>query len=274
MGFDRRGWTSRATSGRSSSPPPDDLERALRRRHPRDAAVPARWPSRPPSSSREGGHDHRRARRVVPAGHGGDELPQRAREDVGRGRGDRPRRPSVCATSTTPACTSWAATTTAARSGSAGAARRTCLPPYTELVRFDAGERLTGRRAARGRPRAAAASPRAAPAAEPVRALRRPARATTCPGCSTATPRRLPRLRVRDRPDGRRGLRARRRAPRLAARRSGRRRPSRRWREIVDGCKMLSFKLARRRAFDPRPLRRAGSPAPGAGAGPAATSLA
>ena len=34
------GWTSRATSGRSSSRAPDDLERLLRGRHPRDAAVP------------------------------------------------------------------------------------------------------------------------------------------------------------------------------------------------------------------------------------------
>ena len=35
------GWTSRATSGRSSSRPPEDLEVAVRHRHPRDAAVPA-----------------------------------------------------------------------------------------------------------------------------------------------------------------------------------------------------------------------------------------
>ena len=49
------------------------------------------------------------------------------------------------------------------------------LPPYTELVRFDAGPCLHGERAARGRARAAAPASRPPSSHQPVRALRRPA---------------------------------------------------------------------------------------------------
>ena len=46
--------------------------------------------------------------------------------------------------------TSSTARTTAASSASGASSRADVLPPYTELVRFDAGPRLRGRRAARG----------------------------------------------------------------------------------------------------------------------------
>ena len=96
-----------------------------------------------------------------------------------------------------------------------------------------------------------AARPSRAPAGlQPVRALRRAARARPA---ATARGRRqrLSRVRICDGEDGGLGIRGRRLPGAVAAR--GRRRspPARRCRRIVEGCKILSFRLARRRAFDP-----------------------
>ena len=126
------------------------------------------------------------------------------------------------------------------------------LPPYTELVRFDAGPRLAGEEL-----RAAAAALlrehlAAAPADEPVRALRR-ALADDLPGLlegdaadyhayAFATVRmvgsafEISASHV-DWLLGADGAEATEALTR-----------------IVDGCKVLSLKLARRRPFDPEPL--------------------
>ncbi len=84
------GWTSRATSGRSSSRRPRisscctaiDI-------HEMQPYRPLPDPDR--RADRAGADDHRRARLLVPARHGGHELPPRAREDLGRRGCDRPR---------------------------------------------------------------------------------------------------------------------------------------------------------------------------------------
>ena len=82
---------SRATSGRSSSRTPQDLEAPVRDRHPRDAAVPRLCRIRSPSSFARANGD-RGARLVVPAGHAVDRVSARAREELG---GDRRRSTSV-----------------------------------------------------------------------------------------------------------------------------------------------------------------------------------
>ena len=79
-----------------------------------------------------------------------------------------------------------------------------------------------GRGAARGRPGAAARPPRPASRRQPVRALRRRSSRRDLPALLAGDAAALPRLRLRDGPDGRLGVRDRRLARRLAARRRGR----------------------------------------------------
>ena len=74
---------------------------AVRGRHPRDAALPAvaRADRR---TDRARPDDHRRARHVVSSRHGGDELSQRARQDLSGGRLRSTPRASACIISTAP----------------------------------------------------------------------------------------------------------------------------------------------------------------------------
>ena len=72
-------------------PPPEDLEELFGDRHPRDAALPAAAAA-DRRADRRRADDDRRARLLVSARHRGDELSQRAREDLGDRRGDRPGR--------------------------------------------------------------------------------------------------------------------------------------------------------------------------------------
>ena len=240
----RRRWAACVAHGLRGRPV-DVLQAAARGpralfgdRHPRDAALPAaaRADRR---ADRRGRTIDRRARLLVPARHGGDELPARARQELGRS----PRR----STSTASGCAT--STARALRARRRGLPRR--LPARPRVLRRRAAAvhraRPLRRRAAPGRrgaarrgARAAAAPPRPAPAREPVRALRRAARATTC-RAARGRRRRLPRLRVRDRADGRRRrsssppshvdwLLGEPGAPAAAAMRA-----------IVDGCKVLSL---------------------------------
>ena len=107
--------------------------------------------------------DDGRARRLVPARHGRDELPDGAREDRRDRRGDRPRRGALPLLPQRVALRARAARTSAAsfRLGRPGPGD--VLPPYTELVRFDAGPRLAGAelRGRRARPAARPPRPRA-----------------------------------------------------------------------------------------------------------------
>ena len=88
LGVDWSGWTSRATSGRSSSPTSGDLEALF------GIDIHEMQPYRPlphqiAEQHRRRPDDDRRARRVVPARHGVDQLPGGARQDVGHRGGDR-----------------------------------------------------------------------------------------------------------------------------------------------------------------------------------------
>ena len=172
---------------------------------------------------------------------------------LGDRRGDRPRRASGCATSTTPACyeldgEDYRGVFRLGRDRSPDV-----LPPYTELVRFDAGPRLHGaalREAARELLRR---PPRPAPGDNPFERFGAPARAPTCPTCSTGDARRYHAYAFATVRMAGVGVRARRRARRLAARRGGRRRRPRRSRGSSTAARSSRFKLARRRAFDPQP---------------------
>ncbi len=124
------------------------------------------------------------------------------------------------------------------------------LPPYTELVRFDAGPCLRGaelREAARTLLRGHLAH---RPAEQPLRALRRSARAR--PAAPAGGRReRLSRLRVCDRQDGRLGVRGRLPLRREWLLGDAAGPASQALQRIVEGCKVLSFRLARRRPFEP-----------------------
>ncbi len=167
-------------------PRPEDLERALRRRHPRDAALPpaARADRR---ADPGGADDHRRARLLVPARHRGDQLPPRARQELRRRRGDRPRRRAP-ALLPRPRLL---------RARGRGLPRRLPARPRALRRRPAALHRARalrrrpapgGRGAARGGARAARPAPRPAPGDQPVRALRRAADARPAAACSRATP--------------------------------------------------------------------------------------
>ena len=126
----------------------------------------------------------------------------------------------------------------------------TVLPPYTELVRFDSGLASRERRFETGA-RTAPLPPRPRASGQPVQALRgapgrRPADA------AGGRRRRLPRLRVRDRPDGRCRVRAVRRACRLGARRC------RRHGVGGDGRDRRGLQGARLQARSPPPVRPVG----------------
>ena len=156
-------------------PPPEDLESLFGDRHPRDAALPAAARAdrraarsavaRSSSSSTPGTCPTRRPRATAQSTSRPRSPPMRSTPTARR-----------CGTSTAPACSSSAARTTAACSGSAEFSDDV-LPPYTELVRFDAGPRLRGRRAARAPPSTLLRRHLdQAPARQPVRAVRAAAR--------------------------------------------------------------------------------------------------
>ena len=188
-GLTVRASTSRATSGRSSSPRPHDLEPLF------GVDIHEMQPYRPlPEQIAE----QIAARRTLIVELDSWYLPdtaatsyrQRAREELRR----RSRRSTADgrAAALLPrhrAATSSPARTTAASSGSAAQFSDDVLPPYTELVRFDAGPRAAGRGAARA---ASLGCSRehldARPRHESVRAVRRAAPDATCRGCSRATP--------------------------------------------------------------------------------------
>ena len=128
------------------------------------------------------------------------------------------------------------------------------LPPYTELVRFDAGRALRARSCARRRASCCAATSPGVPPTTRSCASARSSSAT----CRAAGGRRerLPRLRVRDRADGRLGLRGRAAHVDWLLGEAGRAGSARAWSEIVEGCKALSFSLARRGRSSPRSCSR------------------
>ena len=118
---------------------------------------------------------------------------------------------------------------------------RDVLPPYTELIRFDAGPRLERRGAARGRALGLLRGhldrvPPGNPFDRFARAARR--RPAVAPRGRRGP---LPRLHVRDVPDGRRRVRAPRLARRLAARTSAAPRRPPAMARIVEGCKVLGL---------------------------------
>ncbi len=203
-----------------------------------------------------GAHDDRRARLLVPARHRRDQLPQRARQDARWSPRRSTSRRRRCATSTVPAVRARTARTTAGSSGSGASTRPDVLPPYTELVRFDAGPRLEGEEL-RAAARAAAAAPSRA-GARPTTRSSASARSSppSCRRCWRRRPRTTTPTRSR-----RCGWSA---PPSSSApptsewllRRGGGRRRRPRCGEIVDGCKVLCFRLARRREFDPAPADR------------------
>ena len=136
---------------------------AVRHRHPRDAARTGRCRSRSPSSSSSG--------RTMIVELDSCYLPDTAatsyrsehvKTSVAADAID-PERRAAALLPRRRACTSSTARTTAACSGSATFSADV-LPPYTELVRFDAGPRLEGERCARPRCELAAPPPRAPPA--------------------------------------------------------------------------------------------------------------
>ena len=195
-------------------------------------------------------HADRRARLVVPARHRRDQLPRRARQDLDRRRGDRPRRRAAALLPRH----------RPARARRRGLPRRlparttrsptTCCRPTPSSCASTPATALRARSCATPRASCCARHLAAPPGDQPVRALRRAARARPA-APARGRRRRLPRLRVRDRADGRLGLRGRRVARRLAARRRTARGRATALARIVEGCKALSFRLARRRAFEP-----------------------
>ncbi len=216
------GWTSRATSGRSSS----------RRRRTSSGcsgststrcSPTGRCPMQIAEQIERGRTIIVELDALVPARHGGHQLPRRARQDLGRRRRRSTSSASGCATSTTPGCTSCEGEDYRGVFRTRRGRPRELLPPYTELVRFDAGSAPDGealRTAAARRLRGHSAAGRD----EPVRALRRSSSSRRLPALLAGDLERLPRVRVRHRADGRRGVRAAGRPRRMAARRRRRRR--------------------------------------------------
>ena len=126
------------------------------------------------------------------------------------------------------------------------------LPPYTELVRFDRGPALRADElVAAGRELLRRQLARR-PVTNPFFRYR-DSLDTGSPAAAAGRGRRLPRLRVRDGPDGRRRIRGLR-LPRGVVFSQRGAEAVEALLSIVDSCKVLSFKLARRRAFDPTPL--------------------
>ena len=107
------------------------------------------------------------------------------------------------------------------------------------------GRMRSGRPRATGSATTSTASCRATRSSGSGRGSRRPAVAPR------GRRRRLPRLRVRDVPDGRRRVRAAARPTSTGCSASAGAPASAAMAEIVEGCKVLGFKLARRRPFDP-----------------------
>ena len=127
------------------------------------------------------------------------------------------------------------------------------LPPYTELVRFDAGPRLRGRGAARGRACAAARPPRPPPREQPVRALRRRSSSATCRACSRATPRDYHAYAFATVRMAGSAFEVARLPGAVAAGRRAPTAPRRRCSGSSRAARCSRFKLARRRPFDPEP---------------------
>ena len=127
------------------------------------------------------------------------------------------------------------------------------LPPYAEVVRFDAGLPLGGgqlRDAARGDlPRACS------PYVPPTNPFTRfgESLADKLPELLGGGRRGLPRVRLRDGAPGRRVLCQLRHLPPMALRGPGEPATARHSRAIVADSKVLSFKLARRRPFEVEP---------------------
>ena len=231
-------------------PPPEDLESLF------GVDIHEMQPYRPlpeqiAEQLRMRTHDHRRARLLVPARHRVDELPLRARQELDRRGRDRLGRADVALLPRPRPVR----------------ARRRRLPrrvPDRRVLRRRAAPvhraRPLRRRAATGG-RGSAPSRRGAAAPPSANSARARTRSTgsvnsssrSCPRCSTAgssatTPTRLrpcawPGRRSRSSSDHARWLLDDRAQPAVDA-----------MREIVDGCKALSFRLARRRQFDSAPL--------------------
>ena len=234
---------------------------ALRRRHPRDAALPAaaRADRR---AARRGPDDDRRGRLLVPARHRGDELPHAStsrRSIVAEAIDLDARAPALLPQRRATTSSSGEDYRGVFRLGRAFSAD--VLPPYTELVRFDAGPAAARRRSCATRPRELLRRHLARrPATNPFARFGARARARPAARCSTGDAAALPRLRVRDGAHGRRRLRARARrtstgcSATTGAGRVGRARPDRR-----GLARRSRFKLARRRRVRPEPGdRRAG----------------
>ena len=215
------GWTSRATSGRSSSRFPRTSSCCSGSTCTRCSPT-GRCPSRRPSSSPQ---DRTLIVELdswyLPDTHGNG-LSLRTRQELGRGRGHRPSQANGCATSTAPGCTSSPARTTAASFASGGPSRRTSFPPTPSSCASTPALACTG--ASCARPRAcccAGTSPTVRPSNPFVRFAAQLER--DLPRLLEGDAERLPRLRVCDRADGRLGVRGRRLPGRVAA--GGRRRP-------------------------------------------------
>ncbi len=186
-------------------PPPEDLEAPVRRRHPRDAALPAAAAA-DRGADRSRPDDDRRARLLVPAGHGGRRAT--GREHV---------KTSVVAEAIDPAGERLRYFHNTSLHELEGEDYRgvfrlgrefsdDVLPPYTELVRFDAGPRLQGEelrdrrasrccattsRRARRRIRSSASAARLAerPARSCSRAMPPTTTTTRSPRCGCSAPR-------------------------------------------------------------------------------------
>ena len=217
-----------------------------------------RCPTRSPSCSATGPDDDRRARCLVPARHGGHELPaaSTSRRSVAAEAIDLDAA-SACATSTTRSLHELAGDDY--RGVVPPRRRRTpttsCRPTPSSCASMP-GRGSAGDGAARSRARRCCATTCAA--------RRRPTRSRasasgsppTCRRCSratrpTTTPTRSPRS-AWPAP----GFELLRVARRLAARRRAARAACAALARIVDGSKVLGFKLARRRPFDPEPALR------------------
>ena len=158
------------------------------------------------------------------------------------------RRPRCCATSTTPGTSSCRGRTSGGSWRPAGPRRARSCRRTSSWSASTPTRRPATRRC--GRPPGTCWSPtwpgvRAATRSRlPVPPGDRPARA------AGRRPGRLPRARLRQRPDGRGRLRAAGRPPAVALRRGGRADRRGVLDDVVGGTKMLLFRLARRRAFD------------------------
>ncbi len=224
---------------------------AVRHRHPRDAALPtaARAGGR---ADRRGAHADRRAGLLVSARHRRDQLSPRARQELGRGRGDRPRGRAAALLPRRPGCTSSPARTTAGCSASDAS--------------FSRGRpaSLHRARALRRRRRACTAPSCARPRARSLRRhlARRPA-SNPFARFAAQLERDLPRLLEGDASDyhayafatvrmAGSAFEAAASPGRVAARETAPSAASQALARIVEGCKALSFRLARRRAVRAR----------------------